>query len=89
MTDNRVFLLGEEKYLEFEAYAINKAPVIITSATYTLTLKGSVVEQGACNIVGNKITVLLNPPGEGGYVFELTYVVSDEIRKKQVNITVI
>jgi hypothetical protein len=89
LISQREFILGEEKYLDFQVRSAITQTVVITSATYTLTKAGAVDITGVCIINGNKISVLIEPPELGMYLLEVTYIIADEKRKTRVYLSVV
>lgn len=89
MTAQREFILGEEKFLDFQVRSTITQTVVITSATYKLSINGADDIVGICVINGSKISVLLEPPNRGTYLLEITYVVAEETRKVRVHLSVV
>jgi hypothetical protein len=89
LTAQREFILGEEKYVEFQVRSAITQTVVISSARYTLSKDGSGDITGVCVINGNKISVLLEPPGIGVYLLEITYIIAEETRKVRVSLSVV
>ncbi|MHB1154630.1 MAG: hypothetical protein ACYCWE_22375 [Eubacteriales bacterium] len=89
MTAQREFILGEEKYIDFQVRSSITQTVVITSATYTLSKNGIVNISGVCIINGNKLSVLLEPPELGVYLLEITYIIAEEKRKVRVSLSVV
>lgn len=80
----RKFILGEEKYLDFEVRSKSLHTIVITSAYYKLMRGANVILSGNCEINGDRISILLEPPERGDYVLELTYTVAPETRKEKI-----
>lgn len=73
------FLLGERKFVNFEVTS-RKGDFVITSATYTLTYNGEVIDSGECMIEGHELSVLLTSPEERGtYDLKIFYEIPPEI----------
>lgn len=89
MTARREFILGEEKYIDFQVRSSIAQTVVITSATYELSKPGSTAITGICEIDGDKISTLLEPPEKGTYLFEVTYIIAEETRKVRLNLLVV
>ncbi|MHB1154062.1 MAG: hypothetical protein ACYCWE_20275 [Eubacteriales bacterium] len=89
MTAQREFILGEEKYIDFQVRSSITQTVVITSATYILSKNGDENISGVCIINGSKISVLLVPPERGVYLLEITYIIAEEKRKVHVSLSVI
>ena len=85
---NIKFIKGEKKYVQFLISSKKKEPIIITSATYTVTHNGEMVTSGDCEIDGSTILVLLDPLNIGSYQLEITYTIPPEIRKARCEIDV-
>ena len=88
MIAQREFLLGEEKYIDFQVLSTIAQTIEITSATFILSKSGATDVTGDCVIDGDKISVLLEPIATGTYVLEVTYLIGDETRKIKVNVLV-
>ena len=78
---NIKFIKGEKKYVQFLISSKKKEPIIITSATYTVTRNYEVVTSGDCEIDGSMILVLLDQLNIGSYQLEVTYTIPPETRK--------
>ncbi len=89
MTAQREFILGEEKYIDFQVRSSITQTVVISSATYTLSKNGIIDISGVCIINGSKISVLLEPPELGVYLLEITYIIAEEKRKVRVSLSVV
>lgn len=82
------FMLGERKFVNFEVTSKTE-DFIITSATYTLSYNGEIIESGECIIEGHEISVLLTSPEEKGtYIMKVFYEIPPEIRGIEVVIDV-
>ena len=88
MIAQREFLLGEEKYIDFQVLSTIAQTIEITSATFILSKSGATDVTGDCVIDGDKISVLLEPIATGTYVLEVTYLIGLETRKIKVNVVV-
>ena len=84
----REFILGEQKYIKFEATSCDGMPVVITGASYTLSEGENIVDSGICMIDGAEILALIEPKNLGDYILEVTYHVAPETRKVRVAIHV-
>lgn len=89
MTEQRIFILGEEKFVEFQVRSTKAQTVVITSATYELSKPSTTAITGICEIDGDKISTLLEPIEKGTYLFEVTYVIAEETRKIRINLLVV
>jgi hypothetical protein len=89
MTEQRSFILGEEKYVEFQVRSTKTQTVIITSATYQLSKSGAETMTGNCEIDGDIISILLEPVEKGMHLLEVTYVIAEETRKVRINLLVV
>ena len=78
---NIKFIKGEKKYIQILLSSKKKEPVIITSATYTLTRNDEVISSGDCEIEDSTLSVLLEPVNVGSYQLEVTYTIPPETRK--------
>ena len=78
---NIKFIKGEKKYIQILISSKKKEPIIITSATYTLTRNNEVVISGDCEIKDSTLLVLLDPVSIGSYQLEVTYTIPPETRK--------
>ena len=78
---NIKFIKGEKKYIQVLISSKKREPIIITSATYTLTRNNEVVISGDCDIEDSTLLVLLDPVNVGSYQLEVTYTIPPETRK--------
>ena len=88
----RTFILGEEKYLDFKVTSRKGETIVILSANYALLDfydNEKTIKDGVCEIDGDNISILLEPPTKGDYIVELTYVVAPETRKARVILHVV
>lgn len=89
MTAQREFILGEEKYVEFQVCSTIAQTIVITSATFVLSKAGETDVTGSCAIDGGKISTLIEPAEKGTYLLEITYIIVDEKRKVRVILLVV
>lgn len=83
------FILGEKKYVKFDIKSSIGQAIIVTSAKYTLSLNGSVIESGDCEIIeGNTLQLLLQPESKAKYDLEIEYEIPPEIRKVRCKVNV-
>ncbi len=91
MISSRTFILGEEKYVEFEVGSRNpNESIVVTNATYKLIYhKTEETEcEGNCEIDGRYLRILLAPTQRGIYHLLLTVEVPPEILKGTIDIVV-
>lgn len=74
------FYNGEKKYINFCVCSRKNETVVVTSAKYTLEKQDETVLSGDCEIDGNTISVLLEPPDVGTYTLAVTYTIPPETR---------
>lgn len=89
MDGSRNFYLGEDKYVDFEIRSKSLHTIVITSATYELKQQNTIVLSGQCEINGDRISILLEPPERGQYILEMTYTVAPETRKTIIKLLVV
>lgn len=82
------FILGEEKRLEFEVKSKTGKAIVITEAKFKLNSNGKVIQEGNCDIDGQKLYCLVKPTERGCMYLELEYVIAPETRKARINIDV-
>lgn len=83
------FILGEEKNLPFEVKSRTGQTLIITEAKFTLNSNGRVIQEGKCDIDGQKLHCLVKPTETGCMYLELEYKIAPETRKARINIDVV
>lgn len=89
MITQREFILGEEKYIDFQVLSTISQTFEISTATYILSKIGAMDVTGDCIIAEDKISVLLKPIAKGEYTLEITYTIVDEKRKIRISVLVI
>jgi hypothetical protein len=85
---NTEFILGEEKWLDFNITSRTSEPFVITASTWQLKDGAEVIDSGSCTIDGSTVSVLLAPEERGRFVLEVSYVIPPETRKARVLINV-
>lgn len=83
------FILGEEKKLSFEVKSSTGQTLIITEAKFTLNSNGKTIQEGKCDIDGQKIHCLIKPTEIGCMYLELEYKIAPETRKARIIIDVV
>lgn len=90
----RIFILGEEKYIDFKISSTIAQAIVITSANYKLSKNSSggsaeINISGDCEIDGDIISALIEPPEKGTYTLEVNYEIAMEKRKARIRVQVI
>lgn len=82
------FILGEERKLDFEVKSKSGRQLVITEASFILYSNGNVLQEGKCDIDGQKLYCLVKPTERGCMYLELEYVIAPETRKARIDINV-
>ena len=82
------FILGEKRRVYLEISSIDLQNFTIHDATFKLSLKDALEEEGNCRIDDHVISVLIQPQHRGGYILSFEYDIGDEIYKEDVLVKV-
>lgn len=85
---NIEFILGEQKYLDFNITSRTNEQFVISASTYQLKDGAEVLDNGNCDINGATLTVLLAPNKRGRFILEVSYTIPPETRKARVFVNV-
>jgi hypothetical protein len=85
---NVEFILGEQKYVDFNIKSRTDESFVIISASYQFKNGSEVLDSGPCEIDGSIVSVLLAPQSRGRFVLEIAYTIPPETRKAKVFINV-
>lgn len=82
------FILGEKRRVYLEISSIDLQNFTIHDATFKLSLRDALEEEGNCRIDDHVISVLIQPQHRGGYILQFEYDIGDEIFKEDVLVKV-
>ena len=88
MTEKQ-FEVGEVRMFEFQVTSKNKAAVIITSATWELKKRDTVVTRGDCNINKDYISMLVPMQTPGDFLLEIKAEIPPETIIERMHIRVV
>lgn len=84
------YILGESRPLEFEITHQNGDPFTIRDAQFNLYKDDNceLIESGSMTIDGHLISYIFTPQERGRFVFDLSYMIGDTVRKARYKIKV-
>lgn len=78
------FVLGEQRYLEFEIRPRRaNDTIVVTEAEWELLQNGDTVASDNCEVEGKIVRALISPAEKGVYQMVLTVAVPPEVRKER------
>lgn len=81
-------LLGEKREITLHTSVGDGRPYTIRNPVYELSLYGQCEASGDCDLNGPDLLVTIQPEKRGTYTLEYTFVIAQEIIKKQIGICV-